>query len=82
MTYYFPKMTEAKPVRFSLDGEIERLRMEIRDRDFIIIRQEAQIAAMRNCENCKHFYGDFSDIGCNIDAPCGLPSYEAWERKE
>ena len=82
MTNY-ANMPNVKPPQFSLDGEMERLRVEIRDRDFIIIRQQTQIASMRNCENCNNFQpmpdGSFE---CFSHAPCALPALDAWEPQQ
>ena len=82
MTNY-ADMPNVKPPQFSLDGEMERLRVEIRDRDFEIITLRAQIAKMRNCENCVNAGFDGETYTCEkCDETCALPELEAWEMKE
>lgn len=85
MTNY-ANMPNVKPPQFSLDGEMERLRVEIRDRDFEIITLRAQIKKMKCCDNCKH-YGDIGEFSpehvCHIiKDKCTVEAYEAWEPRE
>ncbi len=47
MDDYFPRMTEAKPPRFSLDGEFERLRLELRDKDLLLITANLELKELR-----------------------------------
>jgi hypothetical protein len=60
--------------------ELDRLRLELRDRDLEIISLRATIKNMRNCENCDN-YADLPDGSktCVTSAPCELPSLKAWE---
>lgn len=81
MTNY-ANMPDVKPPQFSLDGEMERLRVEIRDRDFEIITLKTQIKKMRNCENCNHSEYGGDELNCCSPKSCGLPTLEAWELKE
>ena len=61
--------------------ELDRLRLELRDRDMEIISLRAQIRDMRNCENCKHYRPAGDNITCITFAPCELPTLKAWEAK-
>ncbi len=78
----YANMPNVKPPQFSLDGEMERLRVEIRDRDFEIITLRAQINKMKCCENCENASFDGHDYNCKIDDECVLPGFSGWKLKE
>lgn len=63
--------------------ELDRLRLELRDRNLEIISLSATIKLMRCCENCNNWQpmpdGSFE---CYSHAPCELPSLKAWVAKQ
>lgn len=65
----------------SIQEELDRLRLELRDRDMEIISLRATIKSMRCCENCKHYRPAGENITCITFAPCELPTLQAWEAK-
>lgn len=66
--------------------EMEKLRLQIRDRDLEIINLQAQIRIMKCCENCRHYsdIGEFSpEYVCHVAKDkCTVEKYESWELKQ
>lgn len=64
----------------NMQQELDKLRLELRDRDLEIISLRATIKLMRCCENCKHLHDNGQVVDCvKMEKPCELPSLEAWE---
>jgi len=66
------------------DHELERLRIELRDRDMEIINLQAQIKQMKNCLNCARSIYDGADYHCKIalTRECYPPNLQQWELKK
>jgi len=60
----------------NINEELDRLRLELRDRDLEIINLKAQMRQMRNCGNCKNSveYSSCLNPECKI--------FEKWTAKE
>jgi hypothetical protein len=66
-----------------IQNELDRLRLELRDRDMEIISLRAQIKLMRNCDNCNNWQPmPDGTHECFLHTTCGLPTLKAWEAKE
>ena len=66
------------------DHELERLRLELRDRDMEIINLQHQIRQMRCCCNCEHAEHDGAGVQCMaaMSKECYPPDLCAWEFKQ
>jgi hypothetical protein len=64
--------------------EMEKLRLQIRDRDLEIINLRTMVNSMKNCENCKKCGFDGESYYCaeeNIDCT-PQNGLKEWEPKE
>ena len=67
----------------SIQEELDRLRLELRDRDLEIINLRATIRLMRNCENCKHLHDNGQVVDClKMEEACLMPELQAWEARK
>lgn len=70
--------------------EMEKLRLQIRDRDLEIIdlvfklkTANEIIFKMRNCENCINSDWDGEKVSCQkSEKECSLPDLKAWRAQE
>jgi len=71
-------------LNMNADKELDRLRLELRDRDLEIINLQAQIRLMRGCQNCANSIYDGADYHCRLDQKreCYPPGLQLWRLNE